>query len=516
MQSHPNPPEFQSEPFLWGVSTSGYQHEGGFNGPDQPHNNWSQWEHQGRVETTGQAAEFWSRYEDDFRRCQAMGLTAFRLSIEWARVQPTTHTQPGSAPSFDLAVLDAYGDRLAACRRYGLEPILTLHHFTHPAWLGTDAWLQPETVEAYLHYVQTTVTHINRRLCDHHQLPPIRWYITVNEPNILVANTYLKGEFPAQSWGVDPALLAYNHLLTAHIRAYNCIHDIYEAQSWPRPQVSFNTYCSDLYWSEKVIWDLLLVRQRQIAAPQVADYVRHQASEWETQLEQAKLPFERDLAYQVGRVVRWTANWLGDRLFSPDKISGLLTAVTTSPRPQVFDYLAIDYYDPFFAHSLRWPTFSDLEGHIPDFRGWVMSGITSKWWDWRYLPEGLYFFGQAYAQAFDGCPLLIAENGMALRRTADNRVAARRADALKRSEFLTSHLQQVQRLRQAGVPLLGYCHWSLTDNYEWGSYTPRFGLFPIDFAAGAERLGDDHLGDRPAETYARLIRDLAEGEVKKT
>jgi hypothetical protein len=53
---------------------------------------------------------------------------------------------------------------------------------------------------------------------------------------------------------------------------------------------------------------------------------------------------------------------------------------------------------------------------------------------------------------------------------------------------------------------LGYLHWSLTDNYEWGSFTPRFGLFRIDFPSGLERLAVDHLGDNPSQTYARLVR----------
>ncbi len=62
-----------------------------------------------------------------------------------------------------------------------------------------------------------------------------------------------------------------------------------------------------------------------------------------------------------------------------------------------------------------------------------------------------------------------------------------------------------------GVPLIGYLHWSLTDNYEWGSFTPRFGLYRIDFAKGLERLSIDHLGDNPSLSYARLARELGLG-----
>jgi beta-glucosidase len=493
------------EPFLWGVSTSGYQHEGGYNDRGQPYNNWGWWEQQNLVERTGTAAEFWQRYETDFQLCQSMGLNSFRLSIEWARVQPTYNTEITRPPEFDSQALDDYSDRLAACRRYGLEPLVTLHHFTHPAWLGKDAWLDTRTLDAYLNFVATTVTHINRRLVDLHQLPPIRWYITINEPNILVTNTYLKGDFPGNSRGVASALRAYNHLLCAHIRAYNLIHDLYESEGWLAPRVSFNTYCSDLYWSEKVIWDLLFSREKQIANSEIEDYIYQQANQWEKTLSQSNLPFNRDLAYRLGRVLEKSVNWLGRRWFKGKVVEDLLVTLRDSPRDRVFDYLALDYYDPFFAHSLRLPNFTDLElGR--DLRSWLMSSISSKWWDWRYLPEGLFFFCQTYAEAFDR-PISIAENGMALRRSRNNFVSVIRRDRLDRSQFLIAHINQVKRLQKLGVPILGYFHWSLTDNYEWGSYTPRFGLFGIDFTKNSERLVLDPYGDRPADTYAALIRE---------
>lgn len=497
-------------PFLWGVATSGYQSEGGYNGMGQPQNNWSLGEAQGSIMPTRAAAEFWTRYEEDFQRCQQIGLNAFRLGLEWARIQPAaqrTAIPLESAPGFDVAAIDAYADRIAACRRHGLEPIVTLHHFTHPAWLGLDAWLYETTIDAFLSYVQVTVTRLNQRLTEHHQLPPVQWYITINEPNILVPNSYLNRQFPAGSaMGLSALLQAYNHLLTAHVRAYNCIHDYYAAAGWPTPQVSLNTYCSDLYWSEQVIWDLLESRQRQVKPTQLRDYTHTRAKDLEQALKQANLPFRHNLPYQLGRLTHWVTNQLGFRQFDIEQLDLFLQSLERSPRPSVVDFVAIDYYDPFIAHLFRLPAFSDFEFKTKDFRGWLMSGITSKWWDWRSLPEGLHFFCQYYAQTLQR-PILIAENGMALRRKPDNSVATKRGDQLRRSQFLTAHIQQVQRLLQEGVPLLGYLHWSLTDNYEWGSYTPRFGLFSIDFAQGTDRLSTDHLGDRPSETYARLIRE---------
>ncbi|EKQ66989.1 beta-glucosidase/6-phospho-beta-glucosidase/beta-galactosidase [Leptolyngbyaceae cyanobacterium JSC-12] len=508
-------PAWSNNAFLWGVATSGYQSEGGYNGPDEPKNNWFHSETHGNVMPTGKAAEFWSRYEEDFHTCQQMGLNAFRMSLEWARIQPSTSAEPVSAPPFDVAALDAYSDRIAACRRAGLEPIVTLHHFTHPAWLGIDAWLHEETVACFVEYVQVSVTHINRRLTDYHQLPPIRWYITTNEPNILVPNTYLSGMFPAGTTrGLTPFIRAYNLLLAAHIHAYNLIHDIYEEAGWEFPQVSLNTYCSDLYWSEKMIWDVLSLRQQAVKFTELQDYACANAKQFEVEISKANLPFRHNLPYRFGQLARHVSNWLGRRNFDVSHLSYCLQVLEASPRLQVFDYLALDYYDPFLAHIFRLPLFSDFEFKTKDFRGWLMSGITSKWWDWRSLPEGLHFFCQFYSREFGSavgqvhCPVLIAENGMAIRRKPDNSIATRRSDQMLRSEYLKAHVYQVKRLVQEGIPMLGYLHWSMTDNYEWGSYTPRFGLFSIDFAQGSNRLVEDHLGDRPSETYTQLIREF--------
>lgn len=493
--------------FLWGVATSGYQSEGGYNDLGQPQNNWSAWEHQGKVMRTKAAAEFWTRYEEDFQNCKRLGLNSFRLGLEWARIQPSTNTKSAPAPAFDKDALDAYGDMIAACRRHGLEPIVTLHHFTHPAWLGVDAWLSKDTIDCFLEYVRVAVTHINRRLTEHYQLAPIHWYITINEPNILVSNTYLSGQFPGGSErGFGVSFRAYNHLLAAHVRAYNCIHDIYAAEGWTTPQVSLNTYCSDLYWSEKVIWDLLSLRKEGIKPLDLQEWVYSKAQELEFALQKANIPFRRNLPYQLGRLTHWISNRLGHRNFDIKHLDIYVRELEASPRPNVFDYVAIDYYDPFIAHIFRLPSFSDFEFETKDFRGWLMSGITSKWWDWRSLPEGLHFFCQFYAKTL-GYPILIAENGMALRRKPDNSIAMHRRDQLSRSEFIKAHVQQLVRLQKEGVQLLGYMYWSLTDNYEWGSYTPRFGLFAIDFMAGTDRLVEDHLGDRPSESYAKLVRE---------
>ena len=504
-------PGAANDEFLWGVATSAYQSEGGYNGPDEPQTNWATAETRGDVATVGKAAEFWTRFREDFATCRALGLNAFRLGIEWSRVQPTTSNEASTPPPFDYTALDRYVEILAECRRAGLEPVVTLHHFVHPAWLGPDAWLHADTPARFVTYVGECATYVNQRLVETHQLRPIRYYITINEPNMLVLNTYLGNQFPSSAAsGLKNLARAYTNLLVAHISAYNLIHDIYAERGWATPRVTVNNYCSDLYWSDRVWLDLLALRTKGVARADVATHACTKAREFSAAFKNARIRLHRDLPYYFGALIKRLSNWIGSRFFNPEAIAPLLDAIYASPRARLIDYVGLDYYDPFAAHAFRLPVWWDHEFRNRSFHAWMMNSITSKWWDWRVLPRGLHFFCENYSTEFE-LPVLIAENGMALRRRPDQRHAQRR-DRMTRSQFLRLHVHEITRIRQRGVPLIGYLHWSLFDNYEWGTYTPRFGLFSIDYAAGTDRLVEDHFGDRPSETYARLIAEARAAE----
>lgn len=496
------------EPFLWGVATSAYQSEGGYNGPGQPQTNWAAAERRGEVAPIGRAVEFWSYYKEDFARCQAMGLNAVRMGLEWSRIQPSsTEEKLATSPAFDYGALDHYAEMLATARRNQLEPVVTLHHFVHPAWLGPDAWLDAQTPELFARYVAVAVSYVNQKLADSYDCKPVRYYITINEPNMLVVNSYFGTQFPSGSpAGIPKVLKAYNQLLCAHVIAYNLIHDTYEAQGWAKPMVTLNNYCSDHYWSDKALLDLLSSRARGIMRAEIPAYINSKAREFYAALREERLPLHKDLAYVFGKLGKAIVDWLGRRSFTaPGAFDTLLDTLFNSPRAKVLDYIGLDYYDPFVAHVFRLPVWWDHEFRNRSLRAWVMNTITSKWWDWRVLPRGLHFFCRYYHQELN-LPVLIAENGMALRRPPGDR-NIRRKDQISRSQFLGLHLQEVERIVREGIPLLGYLHWSLFDNYEWGTYTPRFGLFSISYRHGMTRLVEDPSGDRPSETYAQLIRE---------
>lgn len=502
-----HPPKPVGEDFFWGVATSAFQSEGGYDGVHQPQTNWATAQHRGDVSPTGRAADFWTRFEEDFERCREMGLNAFRLGIEWSRVQPTTVNREGSPPPFDHAALDTYAEMIATCRRNGLEPVVTLHHFVHPAWLGPDPWLQSKTPVLFEKYVAEAVGYVNRRLVTEYDVDPVGCYITVNEPNMLVLNSYLSRLFPSEDDTAGEAFAgAYSRLIAAHVRAYNTIHDLYESEGWTKPRVTLNNYCSDVYWSDKIVLDVLASRERGVEQRDVLPYLSKKADEFDQALADARIRLHRNIPYWFGALGRTLTIWYLRGQFTGNTLSDALEAIYASKRERVFDFVGLDYYDPFAAHAFRIPSILDHEFTNKSARAWIMNTVASKWWDWRVLPRGLRFFCRYYSADLDNRPVLIAENGMAQRRHHDNLFFHRR-DGMTRSQFLRLHVHEVRRIVGDGIPLIGYLHWSLFDNYEWGTYTPRFGLFSLDYNTGTDRQVEDPTGDRPAETYSALIRE---------
>jgi beta-glucosidase/6-phospho-beta-glucosidase/beta-galactosidase len=113
--------------FLWGTATSSHQVEG-----NNRNNDWWEWEKEpGHIRDGHRselACDWWNRAEQDFDLVQEMGQNAHRLSLEWSRIEP----QEGK---WDDGAIARYRQMLAGLRERGLEPMVTLHHFTNPLWL---------------------------------------------------------------------------------------------------------------------------------------------------------------------------------------------------------------------------------------------------------------------------------------------------------------------------------------------------------------------------------------------
>jgi beta-glucosidase len=187
--------------FLWGAATSAHQTEGQNRNTD-----WWQSEQAGLVPyRSGNACESWDRWREDLQLVQQLGLNAYRMSVEWARIEP----QPGVV---DQSALDHYRQVLEAVRAAGLEPIVTLHHFTNPVWVSeAGGWRRPEVVPRFAAYTD----YVSRRLCD-----LVRWWVTINEPMVFGLFGYLAGAWPPHQHNDFAGYLRHvRHCLAAHAAA---------------------------------------------------------------------------------------------------------------------------------------------------------------------------------------------------------------------------------------------------------------------------------------------------------
>ncbi|WP_354700090.1 hypothetical protein DSM112329_00353 [Paraconexibacter sp. AEG42_29] len=118
----------------------------------------------------------------------------------------------------------------------------------------------------------------------------------------------------------------------------------------------------------------------------------------------------------------------------------------------------------------------------------LLSG--GKPWTVRQIPYAMYEQLKTYHQRFPKLPLFVSESGM----PTDNGLP--RPDGLSRGDHLRDNVYWMQRAMAEGIPVIGYSYWSLTDNYEWGSYRPRFGLYTVDVTT------DPTLTRRPTDAVA--------------
>ncbi|WP_169239529.1 family 1 glycosylhydrolase [Candidatus Roseilinea sp. NK_OTU-006] len=197
--------------FKWGTATAAHQVEG-----NNTNNQWWQWEQTHKRimngDRSGIACDWWNNAEADFDRMVALGLNAHRLSVEWSRIEPREGR-------FDSAALDRYRAMLLALRQRGIEPMVTLHHFTNPCWLEERrAWEDADVIVPLFRRFTEKVVHALGDLCD--------LWCTINEPNVYATMGYLSGgRMPPGLQDARLAAQVLRNMLIAHAVAYETLHE---------------------------------------------------------------------------------------------------------------------------------------------------------------------------------------------------------------------------------------------------------------------------------------------------
>jgi beta-glucosidase len=218
--------------FFWGAATSAHQVEGGNN------NDWTEWEIENAEllakeasqrpwpefilknypsplmrenYLSGIACDHYKLFQKDFDMAKALGHNAHRFSVEWSRIEP-------EEGKFDKQELRHYRQVVAAMRERGLEPFVTLWHFTLPLWLKRKGgWEWRGCVEYFVRYVEQTVEALRKEAS---------FWITLNEPEIYASNSFLRGKWPPQKSSFFSYISAFHNLIRAHRLAYMRIKEL--------------------------------------------------------------------------------------------------------------------------------------------------------------------------------------------------------------------------------------------------------------------------------------------------
>ncbi|MBI3894089.1 MAG: family 1 glycosylhydrolase [Candidatus Wallbacteria bacterium] len=340
---------------------------------------------------------------------------------------------------FDEREAAHYRAVLEACKANGLTPIVTLFHFTLPRWLAAKGgWLSPSTPALFARYAAFAAARFGD-LAD--------LWCTLNEPVVYLGAGYLKGVFPPGILDLRQALIVMENLARGHALAAKAIkeHDRKSLAKNGPPAVVTIAHHMRVFDPARS-WHPI-----DIVATRVVDYIFNKA--FLDAITRGRLYFNIPGFPRVDVVIPGGKHSL--------------------------DILGINYYSrDLIKFNPRSPLLSD-QLHPRDAQ------LTDL--GWEIYPEGLYRLLVGTWKDY-GLPILVTENGI-----ADG------SDS-KRSEFLRQHLQAMARAMKDGVPVLGYLHWSLLDNFEWAEgFWPRFGLYSVDYATQQRRP------TKAAEVYRQII-----------
>lgn len=217
--------------FYWGAATSSHQVEGG------NINDWSEWEKENTSRLANEAKNYWQKwqqekfsemfdsrnyisgkacdhyngYKEDFNIAKSLGHNAHRFSIEWSRVEP-------EEGKFNEKEIEHYRKVILALRERGIEPFVTLWHWPLPLWLlKKGGWQSQKMPEYFSRYAKKIVSALK---------DDVKFWITLNEPEIFSSMSYLKGIWPPQKKNFISYVLVLRNLIKAHREAYKIIKKI--------------------------------------------------------------------------------------------------------------------------------------------------------------------------------------------------------------------------------------------------------------------------------------------------
>lgn len=401
--------------FLIGAATAAHQVEGNNKNSDC----WAleQMKDSGYAEPSLDAVDHYNRYEEDIALMAEAGLNAYRFSLEWARIEP----QEGV---FEEAEIAHYRNVIRCCKKHGIEPIVTLHHFSSPKWLITKGgWEADTTPEDFARYTRYVMERLGSE---------IRYVCTINEANMglqvaAIAQRYLKQMMAKMNASKTDGTVQVGMNLEkmmvsrqAAAAAQNMeVFGVAKVESFTSPRTAHG--------------DELILEAHKAARAVIRETAPHVKVGLTLSL--------HDIQALPGGEETAAAEWA-------QEFTHYLPAIRED------DFLGVQNYTR---------SRTDGSGVLPAPEGAELTQM-----DYEFYPEALENVIRRVAKDFAG-DLLVTENGIAT------------ADDSRRIEFIRRALQGVHNCIADGLPVKGYCYWSLLDNFEWQKgYAMTFGLVAVD------------------------------------
>ncbi len=319
---------------------------------------------------------------------------------------------------WDSAALDRYREMLTNLRRRHLKPIVTLHHFTEPLWFADRGGFADEAnIRFFVRYATYAVQTL-KDLCD--------FWVTINEPNVYAAQGYVIGSSPPGERDIIRASQVLCNLVQAHVQAFYAIRRLQ-----PEGQIG---YC-----------------------------LHYRLFDPANRLS----PLDSSAAGLQDTFFNWAVLQATETGRFPFPLNMLLAPGVRAEAAR--DYHGVNYYT---REMVRFdPTLpAELFGRRFVRPGAIYNdpGLDNNFGE--IYPMGIYrILKTIYRRTRGNKPLYITENGFS--DAADNR----------RPRAILEHLAMIYRAISEGIPVRGYLHWSLVDNFEWNNgWDVRFGLIEVD------------------------------------
>jgi beta-glucosidase len=417
--------------FIWGTATSAYQIEGAVRADGRGASIWDRFAHTpGKIRDHGNAdvaSDHYHRYKEDVALMKALGAKAYRFSIAWPRVFPEGRGAPNPKG------LDFYNRLLDELLANGIEPYATLYHWDLPQALQDrlGGWRSRETAKAFADYA----AYVAERLSDR-----VKHIFTINECARLVEAGYGPGpDAPGLKLPQAELNQVRHHVALGHGLAVQAI------RAHGRPGTKVGP-------AENIVTCIPAIETPQnISAAEIA--TREFNAGYLTAMLEG-IYTDAFLAYAGANAPTYTAEDL---------------RIISSP----VDFIGLNVYTP--NHYVVAAANSAGFDLVP-----FPASFPHMDADWLKIgPEAMYWAPRHVAKLWDVKAIYITESGTP---STDQVTSDGRINDLDRIMYLRAYLTQLQRATAEGLPVRGYFHWSLMDNFEWSfGYQQRYGLYHVDF-----------------------------------